>query len=412
MLTYCWKMLQHRFLKNSRPDLFIDAVAKLRDLEIHEPSVLKELQTSGFNAVLDNPKLKFDLLSAVVGLQTHFKKNQPTRQNVNFVRNVLHLVQDWLDELSDKHKADERFAKWNEYIYGVSAAFANHAYQRPLTLLVGVMVRAEAKQLDTTEESVRSLGKMRMPDLVRWLSKSSVICTHFQRLADIVVSPRLSAWLLMSKINIKCVSKPPPETVRVVLSKETLTRFIDDGESPDMEPDPSIVSSMLQSLSKALNNKDLPRSNQIGIVLSSLSMRTQMDACLVDVEFQGHVHCKCAVLAHIHNTRAIAIPYVGASKPSCAFCDYFFKAYNKSQSTNFQTLGGHGMNTEWRFPPLLGNDEVSIKAEFCNRLLPVIENGVKTLARRGSQSAHASREIRPREVELCTPLHLVKLIPY
>lgn len=119
-------------------------------------------------------------------------------------------------------------------------------------------------------------------------------------------------------------------------------------------------------------------------------MRALVDACSADVELQGHVHCECAVLAHIHNMRAIAIPYVGVSKLSCGFCDDFFKAYNKAQSTNFKTLSGHGMSTEWRFPSLLGENAL-IRAGFCGRLLPRVDEGIKTLCH-DSQSTKASRE--------------------
>lgn len=57
--------------------------------------------------------------------------------------------------------------------------------------VVGVMVKAEAGESITTKECMKSA--IQMPDLVRWLSKSSALCTHFQRLANIATSTLLMA---------------------------------------------------------------------------------------------------------------------------------------------------------------------------------------------------------------------------
>lgn len=144
---------------------------------------------------------------------------------------------------------------------------ANPGWQHLIAHLAGVMITAEANRLNTTEESVRSSGRIRMPDLVRWLSKSSAICAHFRRLADISISPRLSSLVLTRRLDVKCISKSPLESHQVVVSNSNLTRFINDGLPENKDPEPSTVNTMLQSLSKGLKNAELPLSNQIGTVI-------------------------------------------------------------------------------------------------------------------------------------------------
>lgn len=64
----------------------------------------------------------FDLLVVVLKLERHLNSVQPTRDNIDAVRNILHLLQTWVRSVSNEQKSDVRFAKWNEYVFGMSTS--------------------------------------------------------------------------------------------------------------------------------------------------------------------------------------------------------------------------------------------------------------------------------------------------
>lgn len=93
---------------------------------------------------------------------------------------------------------------------------------------------------------------------------------------------------------------------------------------------------------------------------------------MIEVNVYTPLHCECAIFTQVHNQRAI--PYIGVSKPPCAFCNHYFKAYCSATNKKFTTRGTHGQSTDWRFPvlhdasgkPLDVNDEIT--ADFCRQL--------------------------------------------
>lgn len=125
LIEYCWKKLRHRFLKNARADLFLDAVARLRDPETQEPPVLKELQASNFNTIFAIPGFsRVDLPKAVAKLKAHFTRAEPpTSDNIDHARYALHVLERWVERVSGQQTANNKFIKWNEYIYSRCASW-------------------------------------------------------------------------------------------------------------------------------------------------------------------------------------------------------------------------------------------------------------------------------------------------
>lgn len=106
------------------------------------------------------------------------------------------------------------------------------------------------------------------------------------------------------------------------------------------------------------------------------------------------IHCECALLAFIHNQTAV--PYIGVSKLSCAFCDIYFAVYRDVTNTNICTRGAHNQTSPW-LSPVLDNDPVvegQIREALCSKMLEKIGNSWKDYCRasRGSQSTIASSQ--------------------
>lgn len=102
------------------------------------------------------------------------------------------------------------------------------------------------------------------PDLIRWLSKSSEVCTHFQRIANIAISPRLTHWL--SEIQgIKFVPNPlPRDSWRVTIDQESIESALNAaGEEVDVDN----IDQPLESISKGLDKGSLSPNKKIGALL-------------------------------------------------------------------------------------------------------------------------------------------------
>lgn len=99
------------------------------------------------------------------------------------------------------------------------------------------------------------------PDLIRWLSKSSEICTHFQRIANIAISPRLTHWL--SEIQgIEFVPNPLPlGSWSVTIDQENIESAL---KAAGEEVDLGSINEPLKSISKGLDKGSLPPNRKIG----------------------------------------------------------------------------------------------------------------------------------------------------
>ncbi|KAJ6538870.1 hypothetical protein DFH09DRAFT_1042040 [Mycena vulgaris] len=70
-------------------------------------------------------------------------------------------------------------------------------------------------------------------------------------------------------------------------------------------------------------------------------------------EIKSLVHCECRLLMKIHNSPTM--PYIGVSKPSCAFCDLYFSAYRDATKSPICTRDTHGQTAAWTCPALVEN---------------------------------------------------------
>lgn len=119
------------------------------------------------------------------------------------------------------------------------------------------------------------------------------------------------------------------------------------------------------------------------------------------------VHCECNVLKAIHAKipSKLAIPYIGVSKLSCAFCAIYFDAYRKVTGKRVYTRGTHDQTTDWACASLVEDDsrsgidlkkfletDTSIRACVCEKLREKIARGwdVYVTSPRNSQSTDAS----------------------
>lgn len=78
-----------------------------------------------------------------------------------------------------------------------------------------------------------------------------------------------------------------------------------------------------------------------------------------------HVHCECAVLVELHKARAhqhTVVPYIGVSKPPCAFCDLFFSAYREVTRSAICTQTPRGNMSSWTMPTLPPDDRALLDA--------------------------------------------------
>ena len=85
------------------------------------------------------------------------------------------------------------------------------------------------------------------------------------------------------------------------------------------------------------------------------------------------MHCECTILNSIHGRTAI--PYIGVSKLSCAFCFQYFDAYNSHVPTPIRTRGTHSQSSVWRYPTTL--EDRNIQDTFCATLRNQIAVGWK-----------------------------------
>lgn len=94
-----------------------------------------------------------------------------------------------------------------------------------------------------------------------------------------------------------------------------------------------------------------------------------------EIESPMPAHCECQLLAKIHNRPAI--PYIGVSKLSCAFCDTYFAAYRDATRSKIRTRGANGKSADWSYPVLAEDPlvDAKIRKQVSSELLLKISDG-------------------------------------
>ncbi|KAJ7675815.1 hypothetical protein DFH06DRAFT_1170628 [Mycena polygramma] len=218
----------------------------------------------------------------------------------------------------------------------------------------------------------RGAKQPKAPDTMRWLSKVVSICEDYLRISDLATSVTLSNFLL-EDVKIVAIPNTPPTPHTTKLDCETMERIL---LAADCEIAKKSIEELLQLL--AQTHPDTSPSSKDEYQRKTLRL----------------VHCECQLLTKLHNRPAI--PYVGVSKRSCAFCATYFAAYRAATNTTICMRSSHGRTAQWTSPTL---DDPEVEAEVRNGvasgLLKLIGTAWNDYNRGllGSQSTVVSREV-------------------
>ncbi|KAJ6584992.1 hypothetical protein B0H19DRAFT_1227564 [Mycena capillaripes] len=355
IIRYSWGKFKQRFLKKDRYQNIIDtgmeaigmAADHRQDLSEEEKSSLAGLQKSR-----DFDRDKVANFVTDIGIMANCLASRPSEQNIGKVRLFLHLL---FKSRRYLHGRLGFVALWNSYIE--------------------VRLRTKGKE-----------PKKRL-DIIHWLSKIVSICEHYLSIADIAASATLAQILLQGVEFVKIPN--PSRNLPISLDSSTMERILQAAQCEIETAETKSVDDFLQLLLE----KAHPGAN----------------LKLTDGKFEGRirpVHCECQILVNLHNSSAI--PYVGVSKLSCAFCDIYFAAYRSVTNIKICTRGTHSHTALWRCPQLA--DPVvdgKIRADVCSQILEEIARGWKLYRRAslasqitGASGGESERELEDLEPEI------------
>ncbi|KAJ6477427.1 hypothetical protein C8R47DRAFT_1140491 [Mycena vitilis] len=355
ILTYSWAKIGHRFSKNGRNENVIETIREIYGLPANEredfskedQDHLGRLQSATFvreHATLRHLESQVVLLGAVLS-----------------------------SDPGPEHTSEARLLLYG--IYKSKAALESETdFMRLWDLHIERYIDRLLQKQDPSKKAKKSHSERRKtPNTLRWLSKVVSIFEHYLRIADIATSASLSALLLGGPIKTINVGNLSATSEVVSLDSSTLRQVL---AAADCEIEDESIAKFFSA------QQDVP-----GTMASSEENNT------FERKIIRPVHCECQLLAHIHTQPAI--PYIGVSKLSCAFCDIYFEAYRAVTDTLIYTRGSHGQTTDWRSPTLDdAHREAEIRPALRAKLLELISTGWTSYRRglRDSQSTDASGE--------------------
>ncbi|KAJ7091984.1 hypothetical protein B0H15DRAFT_183500 [Mycena belliarum] len=205
------------------------------------------------------------------------------------------------------------------------------------------------------------------PDVLQWLSKVITIVEHYHRITRIATIPTLAGRFLQG-LKIEGVPDPvPAPLIPRALDRQTARKILEAADCDLGHDINKTVDGFLDTLAGAHAGPNAPE--------------------VRSADYQPSFHCESALLAQIHGRPAI--PYIGVSKPSCAFCSIFFDAYRAATSAgNIYTRSGHRQLTSWACPVLHDDPALNatIREHVASALLSKIGSGWKRYRKAPSSS--------------------------
>ncbi|KAJ6591070.1 hypothetical protein DFH09DRAFT_1138483, partial [Mycena vulgaris] len=337
MIHHVWPKLCHRFTKDSRHENFLATATAVcgapaserMDLSVDERRNLAIIQTFT------------DLI--VVALGRIGKRRTVERKDLMAVaRPCLYTMANFLRPLEKNGLFRRILSKKGAVASGDPTTAGGH--------------------LDSQQSPGSDFRIRKMPDLHRWLSKVASICSHFKCTVNAARSNTLGPMLLNVKVE-RVSNKFPLPRSEISIDREGVTSvLIAAGHKQDTENDEKVkklendVTDFLRHLSEVYNAEP----NEKGEF---------------NVEPKLHTHCECLMLTSGIHDRAKAIPYIGVSKLSCAFCQLYFATYREVTGIQIYTRGTHSQTALWTFPPFSGPYAVPFESKFVEKMLAQIGEG-------------------------------------
>ncbi|KAI0706885.1 hypothetical protein C8T65DRAFT_830229 [Cerioporus squamosus] len=180
-------------------------------------------------------------------------------------------------------------------------------------------------------------------DVGKWLNKVVSVTRDFVHILRVAQSPTMAPVLFGDQPEVILVPNPQPprhsatistSMVKIILRKAGWTD-VDDGQ----------YKALVENLRRNLT------ANETATTISDY-VPSPDNPGSVSGELNSFVHCECALLAHLHNSRDISsiLPYVGVSKLSCWLCWTYFECCRAVTNTRIRTRGTHGDLVAWQTP--------------------------------------------------------------
>ncbi|KAJ7117566.1 hypothetical protein C8R44DRAFT_707911 [Mycena epipterygia] len=335
ILKYSWAKLHHRFVKNFRHNHFIETgndvcggpAEERADLDDTERALLNRLQTVVKRDLVEDIQAMVEAIERLTGILASGVSDKLVRR----VRLPLHTLLEGAEIFRERSEVSHL---WDLY----------------------TRARLQKQNLNVKKD----------PDVLRWLRKTVSLCEHCAHIANITVSPTLAHMLLQREISITAVVNPSPHRKSISLDKPTITRIL---ATVNCKFDDKSVDDFLGRLATAHKRK------------------------LGEGKFNDDTplatHCECHLLTKLHNRSAI--PYIGVSKLSCAFCDIYFTAYRDATGIKIYTRGVQTQTAPWSFPTLLEDPilDLDIRKRVSEKLLRMITEGWNAF-QRASLNPHST----------------------
>ncbi|KAJ6591069.1 hypothetical protein DFH09DRAFT_1138481 [Mycena vulgaris] len=364
VLDHVWDKLSQRFTKDSRHENFLATATAVcgapaserMDLSVDERRNLARIQV--FTDLMQDEGGVPLLLNAVTCLarvvavgRTTKRRSVERKYLMTVARPCLYAMANFLRPLE---KNGLFRAVWDEFtrcrILSKKGAVASGD---PTTA---------GGHLDSQQSPGSDFRIRKMPDLHRWLSKVASICSHFKCIVNAAMSNTLGPMLLNVKVE-RVSNKFPLPRSEISIDREGVTSvLIAAGHKQDTENDEKVkklekdVTDFLRHLCEVYNAEP----NEKGEF---------------NVEPKLHTHCECLMLTSGIHDRAKAIPYIGVSKLSCAFCQLYFATYREVTGIQIYTRGTQSQTAPWTFPPFSGPYAVPFESKFVEKMLAKIGEG-------------------------------------
>ncbi|KAJ7497774.1 hypothetical protein FB451DRAFT_1212701 [Mycena latifolia] len=341
IIKHSWAKTRQRAMNGSRSINFLNTLADVIGLPSHERlNDLDEHERTLLGKLQAGRQAMdvglFELLERCIRTVIHILGAEATVERAGALRPFLAGLLNVKRELAGQ---EVFFQVWNEYTY---SRLENQ----------GVKLK-------------------KYPDAFKWLSKVVSIREHYIRISGIVTSKSLASVFLRG-VDIKPVEHRGPSPTVMSVDTETLGKVL---VAAGCEDDTS--GEFAESL----------RAAQGGVRITDNKWELTISPC---------IHCECAVLAKLHGHPAI--PYIGVSKSSCAFCDIYFAAYREATESTFCTRGGRSQTSKWKVPEIADSSlDQEVRNRVCAKLLAKIKKGwfEHNRASLASQSKTASGDDAP-----------------
>ncbi|KAJ7485166.1 hypothetical protein B0H11DRAFT_1152710 [Mycena galericulata] len=347
ILKYSWDKLRQRVTKNTRHKNFIETVNDICGPPANERATDRDEAERRHLAFLQNhpgvnPEEIRSMALRIEGLAAVLNHGA-TDEHAKSVRSFLHSLLVGRRRLTSIVEHEAVFHAWNTYT-------RLRLEKAPVRLEKGNKVRKD-------------------PDTFHWLDKVVSIREHYLCIADVVTSRTLSG--LLQGIRVEAVRNPVPPSTPISLSRAEMKYILTDAGHDVESLQDEAIEEFLHALAKAHT--------------------VEFTEDKLVIEHPTPTHCECRVLAAIHNTPAI--PYIGVSKLSCAFCDLYFATYRDVTKSRICTRGVHSQTAPWACPSLVGDPSVDskVRKKLCSEIFNKISIGWSLYSQSHGRASLASQ---------------------